>query len=79
MVLGTGDEVDQHLRIAGGLEDGACLLQLPAQLIGIHQIAVGGNGQIAAAEAEHQRLRILQLAGARCGIAHVPDSGGALQ
>ena len=47
-VGGGGDEMDDHLGVAGRLEDRAARVELPAQAHGVRDVAVMGDGEAAA-------------------------------
>ena len=67
------DQVDDDLGVAGRLEQAAAPHQLPAQLVGVRQIAVVADREPAEIEIGEQRLDVAQrdLAGRR--IAHMAD------
>ena len=48
-------------RIAGGLEDRTGAHQLVAQLAGVDQIAVVGDGDLSVAALDEERLRVLDV------------------
>ena len=59
--------------IAGGLENGAAMLESAAQLGGVGEIAVVRQGQLAFIAIDDDRLRIHQRRVARGGVARVSD------
>ena len=65
------DEVRQDLRIGGGLEEAAAVLEVFAQLGAVHDVAVVGKGEVAAVVAEEEGLYVVESAAARSGIPHV--------
>ena len=71
------DQVDDDLGVAGRLEQAAAPHQLPAQLVGIGQVAVVADGEAAELEIGEQRLDVAQrhLAGRR--VAHMADRSAA--
>ena len=73
------DQMDDDLGVAGRLEQAAAAHQLPAQLIGVGQVAVVADGEPAELEIGEQRLHVAQrdLAGRR--IADMADRGTAAQ
>src|SRR5690606_22364131 len=73
VAFGAGDQVGQHFRVAGRLENGSFLLQPAADRAGVHQVAVGGDGQIPAPVVEHEGLGVDELAFAGSRIADVGD------
>ena len=75
LLPGAGDEVDENLGVHRGLEDRTGDLELPLKFLGVHEIAVVGDGNGAGLEIDHQRLGVFQLRAARRGVADVPDGG----
>jgi hypothetical protein len=69
--------VEDDLGVGGGLEDRAIFFQAHAQLVGVDQVAVVGDGQRAARVIDRDRLRVLDHRVAGGGVAHVPDGGEA--
>ena len=74
-----GEEVEDDLAIDGGLEDGATLLKLLAEEGGVDEVPVMADGELAATALAHERLGVLDVAGAGGGIADVADGTGALE
>ena len=73
------DEVDQHLGVAGGLEDRARGDQPLAQADAVGEVAVVRHRQAAKGELREQRLDVAQHRAAAGGIAVVPDRGRSLE
>src|SRR5690606_22527444 len=73
-LLRTGDEVEQDLRIRGGLEDGARLDELATERQGICQVAIMTNGEAATFEISEERLHVTQDRLARGRVADMSDS-----
>ena len=71
--------MQDDLAVNGGLEDGTFGFQFVAQEVGIDQIAVMPDGDLAAHAIGHDRLRIFQRARAGRRITDVPDGAGARQ
>jgi hypothetical protein len=68
--------VDDALAVGGGLKDRAALDQLPAQRIGIGDVAVMRDCRATHRELAEERLHVADRGvplGARGGVAHVPD------
>ena len=74
-----GQEVQDDLAVHRGLEDRAFGLQLLAKLGGVGQVAVVGDGDLAAGAIHRERLGVAQVRGAGRGIARVADGDGAGQ
>jgi hypothetical protein len=74
-----GHEVDDDLRIRGGLEYRTRVLQLLPQLQRIDEIAVVRHAERPFGVIDEERLRVLQDARAGGRIAHVADRGGTLE
>jgi hypothetical protein len=68
-----GHQVDDALGVAGGLEDRASGLEAGAQLVGVDQVAVVGDGDRAARVVEQERLGVAQLGAAGGRVAGVAD------
>lgn len=66
-----GDGVGDNLCVAGGLEDGAVVLVLGAQRLGVYQIAVVDHGQGSLDIGQGQRLSIFPFSLSRGGIANM--------
>ncbi len=66
-------------RVGGGLKNRTFALEFVAQDIGIDQVAVMRDCHLAAHAIDHQRLRVLDRAGAGGRIAGVSDRPPALQ
>ena len=79
LALAAGDQVDDHLGVAGRLEQRALLDQPPAQQHGVGQVAVVGDREPAEGEVGEQRLHVAQHAGAGGRVAGVADRGMARQ
>jgi hypothetical protein len=72
VVPGAGDEVDDHLGVDLRLEDGAFLDQPGADLLGVGEVAVVDDAQVALTVADHHRLRVVETGAARRRVAEVP-------
>ena len=70
---GMSDQMDDHLAVGGGLEDRAVGLKFVPDHLRVDQIPVVGQGQIAEGKVDHDRLGVLEIAGAGGRIAVVPD------
>ncbi len=70
---GVRHQVQDHLGIAIGLEDGAAPLQLRAQLNGVGDVAVVRHRHLAFIAGHREGLRIQQRRVARGGVARVAD------
>ena len=57
-VVGLGQQMEDDLAVDGGLEDGTAALEFGAQGGGIDQIAVVGDGELAACRVNAERLRV---------------------
>ena len=68
-----GHEVDDDFRVHGGLEDRALGFQAAADLPGVGQGAVVGDGDGLAAVLHHEGLGVDDVGGAGGGVAHVAD------
>ena len=73
LLVVLADQVGQDLAVRGRLEQAAAVLQVAAQLRGIHQVAVVREGKVARIVVEEERLDVLDAAAARGGIAYVAD------
>ena len=71
--------MEDDFAVHGGGENGALVLQFLAQLGGVGQVAVVGNGDLAAFAVAGQRLGVAQVGGAGGGIAGVADGEAAGQ
>ena len=74
-----GDAVHHDFAVHARREDGPVGLELAAQLHGVGEVAVVGQRDVPATEAHEHRLRVLDGAGARRGVARVADGGAAMQ
>ncbi len=74
-----GDEMDDHLGVGGRLEQAAAAHQLPAQMIGVGEVAVVADGEAAELEIGEERLDVAHRHLAGGGIADMADGGMALQ
>ena len=74
-----GEQMEDDLAVDGGLENGAALLEFVAQQGGVDEVAVVPDGELAAAAIGHERLGVLDVAGAGGGIADVADGAGAFE
>jgi len=72
-----GDDVGNDLGIAGGVENGALHLQRPAQLHGVHQIAVVGQRHAALDVVDHDGLAVFPPVSAGGAVAHMAHGHGA--
>src|SRR5487761_1295847 len=68
-----------HFRVAGGLEDGAFVFKVTAQIDGVGQIAVVREGELAFVAIGDERLGVHQCGVARGGVARVADRRRARQ
>ena len=59
--------------VAGGLEDRPGADQLVTQLVGVDQVAVVGDRDLAVRAVDQERLGVLELALARGRVARVAD------
>jgi hypothetical protein len=59
------EQMRNDLAVGGGLENGAFAFQLIAQEIGVDQIAVVRDGDLAAKAIDHERLRVFQSCSSR--------------
>ena len=71
------DDVGDDLRVAGHVEDGAIQLQLPAQLKGVDQVAVVGQGHMALDVVDDDGLGVQRAAEAGGAVAHMANGHGA--
>ena len=73
------DQMHDHFRVAGGLENRAAMFELAAQLERVRQVAVVRQRELALVAVDHDGLRVDQrrIAGGR--IARVADGRGAGQ
>src|SRR6266571_331882 len=78
-LLRARDQVQDDLRVAGGAEDGALLLETVADGRGVDQVAVVGDPDLSLARFDHERLGVLQAALHGGGVSHVADRQVALQ
>ena len=72
-----GDDVGDDLRVAGGVEDGAGHFQLGAQLVGVGQVAVVGQGHAALVVVDHDGLGVEPPVPSGGGVAHMAHGHGA--
>ena len=79
LALAARDQVDDHLGVAGRLEQRAFLDQPPAQEHGVGEVAIVRDREPAEGEVGEQRLHVAQHAGAGGGVAGVADRGMARQ
>ena len=79
VVRGLGEKMEDDLAVRRRLENGAFALEFVAQDIGVDQVAVVRDRELAAEAIDHERLRIFHRARAGGGIARVPDRARALQ
>ena len=73
------EQVQDDFAVGGGLENGAFAFEFVAQDIGVDQIAVVRDRDLAAHAIDHERLRVLQRARAGGGITGVPDRARPFQ
>ena len=78
-VAGARDQVDDRFGIRRALEDRALVDELALDRVGVRQVAVVHDREVALRVAHHDRLRVDPLAAARGGIAHVAERGAARQ
>jgi hypothetical protein len=76
---GGRPDLDHDLGIAEGGQAHAAGEQLLAQLAGVDQVAVVGQGHRADHGFQHEGLGAYLAGGIRCGIAHVADGNVALE
>jgi hypothetical protein len=69
--------VQQHLRVARGLEDRPLTNEFFSQFLRIDEVAVVADCDLAVGAVDQKRLRVFELALASGGIAHVADRGSA--
>ena len=55
---GLGQQMDDDLRVARGLEDLALLLEVAAQRCGVDQVSVVGDGDLSVGEFKQKRVGI---------------------
>ena len=79
LAQGAHDEVHENFGIVGGAEDGAVVLQLLAQLHGVHQVAVVGDGDVQPLVVGHEGLGVARRGTARGGVTHMAQRDGARQ
>ncbi len=75
----AGDQIGDHLRIDGCLENGPVIRQFAPEFGRIEQIAVMGQGQSPLDIVQNQRLRIFTAAAAGRGIAHMAHANVAVK
>jgi hypothetical protein len=68
-----GHEMDDHLGIAGGVEDCAVLFVLVTQQGGVDEVAVVGDRHLPAGVVHQERLGVRGAARAGRRVAHMPD------
>ena len=68
-----GEQVQDDLAVHGGLENGAASFEFVAQAGGIGEVAVVGDGDLAAGAIHSEGLGVFELGGAGGGIAGVAD------
>ena len=78
VVRRLGEKVQNDFAVGRGLENGAFAFQFVAQDIGVDQVAVVRDRDLAAETIDHERLRIFQRARAGGGITRVPDRARSL-
>ncbi len=71
--------MQDHLGVGGRLADAALRNEFTAERQAVGEIAVVRHGEAAGGEFGEERLHIAQDGFARRRIAHVPQSGGALE
>ena len=71
--------MEQHLGVAGGLKDRPLADERIAQLLGVHEVAVVPDRDLAVGAVDENRLRVFHAAFARCRIAHVANRAPAPQ
>src|SRR5262245_14798292 len=71
--------MQNNLAIGGSLKNGASPFELIAQDVGINEISVMRNSHLAAHAIDHERLRILDRAGAGGRVTGVPERACTLQ
>ena len=74
-----GEEMENDFAVRRGLENGTFALELVAQDIGVDQVAVVRDRELAAEAIDHEGLRVFQRARAGGGIAGVTDRARALE
>ena len=79
VVGGLGEKMQNDFAVGGGLENRAFALQFVAQHVGVDQVAVVRDRDLAAEAIDHERLRVFQRARAGGGIAGVPDRARAFE
>ena len=67
------NHIGNHLGVGGGVENGAFLLQLGAEGIGVGQVAVMSQSHAAFVVVDHQGLDVYHVAAAGGGVAHMAD------
>ncbi len=70
---GPGVQVQQHLGVARRLEDGSLPHEVVAQLLGVDEVAVMADGDLAVGAVDDDRLRVVEPAVARRGVPDVAD------
>ncbi len=70
-------KVQQHLGVAGRLEDRSLTHQAVAQLLGVDEVAVVADGDLAVRAVDQDRLRVLEAAFAGGRVADVADGAHA--
>ena len=73
------DEVRQEFRVGVGLEDGAALFQVFSDLLGIHQVTVAGDAEVAGMVAEEERAHVVQAAPGGVRVLDAADAQGTLE
>ena len=71
--------MQNDLAVGGGLENRTFALELVSQNVRVNQIAVVRDRHLAADAIDHERLRVLDRAGAGGGIAGVADRAAAFE
>ena len=79
MLAGERNQVNQHFRVAVGLEDRALALQLGANRVSVDQVAIMSNGDRALIRLHHDGLRVQQSRIASRRISGVADSKNTAQ
>ena len=67
------DKMRQDFTVRSGLEKASAVLQVSAQLVGIHKVTIMGQCEITGIMSEHERLHILDATAAGRGITHMTD------
>ena len=73
LLTGAGDQMHHDFSVAGGLKDGALLLQLGMDFVRVGDVAVVRQRNLALVAFHHDGLRVEQGRIAGGGVARVPD------